>query len=288
MKRISFCLDIFLISALILCCAPLSLFAQSLEIEPEDEIARSSIEQIKAIGSRLRVYKEVKYVAGEDNQWFSADDCVYSYSLAEYDAKGKMIKKKSYTPGPDKIAFTPDDRLADYFVYEYDSEGGPIQEIHYKSNDQGQDREDYRASYKHCPLGTKTQTIRYKPDGKLVYYIIFEHNPQEQVIKDIEYGGWGPDNKWFTDDDEIFKYHTRDYDRKGRLIRAKEYHSEHNGKGADNQWFSSDDEIYATREIFYNKKGLAVKTYKCIEKGSDNQWFTKDDVLQYYTLRFYK
>lgn len=288
MKQLSFSLIIFLLPAFFLFSEPKDLIAQSLEYEPDEEVTRSSIEKIKAMHSRFRLYKEVKYVAGADNKWFTADDTVYNYSLAEYDPKEKMIKKKSYTCGTDKIAFTADDRLEDYFVYEYDPEGGPIQEIHYKTNDQGQAIEDYRASYKHCPLGTKTQTVRYNSNGEVIYCIIFEHNNKEQVIKDVEYNEPGPDNEWFTSDDRILRYHIRDYDGQGKLTKAREYSSNYGGKGHDNQWFTADDNVHAAREFFYDKNGLAVKTLKYIGKGPDNQWFTEDDTLQYYTLRFYK
>jgi hypothetical protein len=235
----------------------------------------------------IRATKEIKYVAGPDKKWFTKDDEVYHYFTAQYDSEGEMINKKCYSPGKDNTAFSPDDTLQGYFVYDYDPEGGPLKETSYKLTESGKFEPVYYALYQHTVLGRKAKSVRYNPQGKIIRCIIFEYNPQGKVVKDVEYIGPGPDNKWFIADDEIEKYHKREYDGDGRMVRAMEYLAEGGGKGLDGKWFTPDDVITSARVFSYNKDGQVAQTNKYIAAGADNQWFTDDDVLQYYTLRYY-
>ena len=72
----------------------------------------------------LQAYKEVKFVAGPDKQWFTPDDQIYQYYLAEYDDLGRMIKKIGYK----------DDQPQEYWVYKYNVQNRPVEEIYYKNN----------------------------------------------------------------------------------------------------------------------------------------------------------
>ena len=230
--------------------------------------------------------KEVKFTAGKDGKWFTEDDEVYQYYLAEYDKKGKMVKKKCFDPGEDKIPFTKDDQLKEYWVYEYNANSEPVKEIYYKAAGLGKFEEGYYGLYDLNSSGKKVREVRYK-NKEIIRYITYEYGLQGSVVKDVEYTGNGPDGKWFTSDDEIEKYHKREYDSGGRLVRAMEYHVDKEGKGPDNIWFTADDVISSTRVFFYDKSGRAAKVCKYIGSGPDKIWFTDDDVLQYYTLRYF-
>ncbi|MFA6216963.1 MAG: hypothetical protein WDL87_04830 [Candidatus Omnitrophota bacterium] len=244
-------------------------------------------------GKSVYADKEIKYVAGADNQWFTADDEVYHYFLTERDKKGRMLKKLCYTIGKDSLAFTADDELQEYQVYGYNKQQKAEKEITFNSPGPDEkwftadDAQKYRAVYEYDSRGNKSREVRYNDTKEVIYYTVFEYNKQGWPLKDVDYSGDGADNKWFSSDDRIEKYHQREFDAYGKLLRAREYHSQHNGMGKDEVWFNADDVVSAARELLYNDLGQVVKTKKYIGSGPDNQWFTVDDILQYYTVRLY-
>ncbi|MDD4908080.1 MAG: hypothetical protein PHJ00_03360 [Candidatus Omnitrophica bacterium] len=234
----------------------------------------------------MRATHEVKYVPGKDNKWFTPDDEVYHYYLAEYYSNGKMSKKSCYTAGFDKLPFTSDDHLQDYFVYEYDRLGGPVKEEHYKVVD-GKDVFDFYSLDEHNAAEIKTKVARYNFEGEVLTYVVYGRGADGRLTQDVVYNGRGADGIWFTGDDKIEKYHIREYDKDDRLLRAREYHIDHNGRGADGIWFTGDDVVFAGKELTYGKAPYPTTTLKYLEPGPDGVWFTGDDVLEYYTVRAY-
>ncbi|HOW35071.1 MAG TPA: hypothetical protein PL155_01465 [Candidatus Omnitrophota bacterium] len=235
----------------------------------------------------LHATQEIKYVAGKDGKWFTDDDEIYHYYLATYDDRGKMTKRECLTTQLDYFASNAGDKLQNYIVYKYDAEGGPVKEAGYKKTESGKDLEEYHAVYEHDALGNKTKTIRYDSKGEIIRYITYQYDPQGRIMQDVEYTAKGTDNQWFTADDEIEKYHKREYDNQGKLIHVTECHAQHQGRGPDGQWFTLDDVVSSTKVYAYNNEGLVAKTLKYLKPGPDHAWFTDDDVLQYYTLRYY-
>lgn len=231
-------------------------------------------------GNDIYEEKEIKYVAGADKQWFTADDEVYHYFLTERDKKGRMLKKLCYTTGTDSLIFTPDDALQEYQVYVYNSRQKADGEVVYGKDS----RQKYRVAYEYDARGNKSRDVRYNNAKEIIYYTAYEYDTQGRMVKDVEYAGRGADNKWFSPDDQVEKYHKSEFDGQGKLLRVREYHAQHNGRGEDEAWFSADDAVYATKELLYDDLGRLLKTKKFIGAGPDNQWFSGDDILQYYTV----
>ncbi|MFH0838725.1 MAG: hypothetical protein V1893_00880 [Candidatus Omnitrophota bacterium] len=246
-----------------------------------------------AIKQGIRLLKEVKYVVGKDNKWFTDDDAIYHYFVYEYDDNGGTTKKMTYTIGPDGIGFTSDDELQEYQAYEYDTIGKLIKEVSYAGKGADNiwftpdDKEAYYYMYEYSILGSEVKATRYTADNKLERFTAFEHNLSGQLIRDIEYKHKGPDNICFTSDDELEKYHRFEYGEQGRLTRTMEYNEASKGMGSDGKWFTDDDNIFATKVCSYTKDGLLEITRKYIGKGQDNKWFTDDDILQYYIKYVY-
>jgi hypothetical protein len=276
------CLGCFLFSR------PLYLYSQFRDADED----RFSLEKTGAAeiigkasgGQNKDIYeeKEIKYVAGADKQWFTADDEVYHYFLTERDKKGRMLKRSCYTTGKDSLIFTPDDALQEYQVYVYNKQQKADGEVVYGKDS----RQKYRVAYEYDPRGNKSRDVRYNNAKEIIYYTEYEYDTQGRMVKDVEYGGRGADNKWFSSDDQLVKYHKSEFDGQGKLLRVREYHLEHNGRGEDDVWFSADDAVYAAKELFYNELAGVIKTKKYIGAGPDNRWFSGDDILQYYTVPF--
>jgi hypothetical protein len=70
--------------------------------------------------------EDIKFIAGADNQWFTPDDAVYTYTTLLYDQKGRFRYKNLYVTGPDQLPHTADDQLKSYQRYEYDTHNKPI------------------------------------------------------------------------------------------------------------------------------------------------------------------
>ncbi len=226
--------------------------------------------------------REIKYTAGPDKLWFTADDQVYHFFKAEYDGKGRMTKKICLKPGPDGVAGTADDELQDYQVFGYegnratgDTTFTPAGAIKVKS------------IYSYDRKGRKTGETRVGPDGKTVRLVAYEYADGGKLSRDMEFSSPGADGVWGTRDDVLEKYHGREYAADGRLVRMTECHRDQRGAGSDGKWFTSDDVVSSTREFVYDDRGRVVKVRKCVSAGPDGKWFTGDDVLQYYTLRSY-
>ncbi len=241
-----------------------------------------------------RVNREIKYIPGADKSWLTKDDEVYHYFICQYDSKFRMVKRTCYVAAKDKKPFTEDDQVQEYQIFIYDKTDKLVKEI--VSDSIGQDNQwftaddglKYKAVYEYDHSGNKSKEIRYGPADEITYYVIFEYVPGGLVVKDICYRGKGVDNQWFTQDDQIEKYHRFVYDSEGRLLQAMEYHADQNGAGVDGVWFNSDDFVSSIKEFISDGYGLKKKERKCIGPGMDNVWFTKDDVLQYYTIFEYK
>lgn len=238
--------------------------------------------------SNMRLYKEVKLVAGKDNQWFTADDAVYTYYTYEYDNAGRITKKASFKCSPDNIPYTADDELYHYEVFVYDGNGKTVGEITYdgKGSD-GQwftadDIEEYHFTYEYGLFGEKTKAIVYTNRSVQERCLHYGYS-LGRIVKEVEYRNKGRDNKWCTFDDKIYLYHKFKYNEHGKLTRTLEY----NNKGRDNLWFTQDDSLDAYNVRIFNKEGLRNETIKYIAKGPDDKWFTDDDVIQYYILYYY-
>jgi hypothetical protein len=239
-----------------------------------------------------RPVKEVKYVAGKDGVWFSADDEVYHYFTAAYDAGGNMLTKICYTVGSDKTGFTTDDPVQNYMSYEYDADGRLNRETYYTASGAdntwltADDAQGYYVLPEYDIQGNRISMIRYNPQREIIRVITYTYGPAGKIM-DVEYKSAGKDGQWFSGDDEIEKYHRFEYDRQGRMIRAREYHAEQKGPGADGRWFTPDDVVSSTKVFLYKRDNRVSQTKKYIGSGADRRWFTKDDVLQYYTKREY-
>jgi hypothetical protein len=220
-----------------------------------------------------RVIKEVKFVAGKDGLWFSADDQVYHYFLIAYDNAGMVFKRSCFKAGPDGIVQNADDELVDYQTFEYAPDGRLLSETSFDAKGVKQ----YTAVYEYDLKGRKISAGRVNPKNVEIRAISFYYNPQGQLVKDVEYAS-----------KQLEKYHKFEYDRKGNMIRAMEYHVKEAGMGLDGKWFTADDVISSTKEFLYNRNGLKNMEKKYIGAGVDKKWFTKDDILQYYTLFHYE
>ena len=217
--------------------------------------------------------REVKFVAGKDNLWFTADDQIYHYFLNTFDNAGWMSKRSCFKAGPDGIAQSADDELVDYQTFEYSPDAKLLTETSFDNKGAKQ----YTAVYDYDLKGRKIRVARVNPENKVIRSVAFYYNPKDQVVKDVEYAG-----------KQIEKYHKFEYDRKGLMIRAMEYHAKEKGTGQDGKWFTADDVVSSAKEFFYNKDGSKSMEKKYIKAGPDGKWFTKDDILQYYTLFHYE
>jgi hypothetical protein len=294
-----FLLWFFLCLALFLFFKPLHVYSQFRDTDEERfSLEKPGVTDIieKASGNQGKsVYadKEIKYIAGADKRMFTADDEVYHYFLTERDTKGRMLKKLCYTVGGDRLPFTADDELQEYQVYAYNKQQKAEKEITFSSPGRdlqwftADDAQKYSVVYEFDPRGNKSRDVRYNDTKEVIYYTAYEYNKQGSLVKDVDYSGRGADKIWFSADDQIEKYHQRECDPQGKLLRVREYHSQHNGMGEDGIWFSADDVVSSARELIYNDHGRVIKTKKYVGAGLDLQWFTADDILQYYTVRLY-
>jgi hypothetical protein len=223
----------------------------------------------------ILVDKEIKYIAGEDKQWFTDDDAIYEHYQIERDATtGKMLKSSRFLPGKDKIPFTYDDILKEFQVFEYGFDGNLLKESSYDGqNAKKKYAQLSKTVYEYDAKGRKVKRICSYPGKKETRSMVYSYDEAGNQVQDVEYKG--------TD---IEKYHRFEYDASGKLTRAMEYHVEHNGKGADGVWFTPDDVVSSTKECFYNADGAKSEDHKYISPGPDGQWFTKDDQMQYYVL----
>jgi hypothetical protein len=215
---------------------------------------------------------EIRFVAGKDKLWFTQDDEVCHYYLKEVDDNGRVVKRSYIKPGKDNISLTADDELQDYQVFSYRPDGRVKREVSYD----GEKHKQYTAEYIYDALGKKTDVRRFDPRGREIRHMTYIYNVQGQVVQDEEYVN-----------DKLEKYHRFEYDDKGRIKRAVEYHSEKNGAGADGKWFTPDDVVSSAKEYFYDADGDQCKDKKYIGAGPDGKWFTDDDEIQYYTLSEY-
>ena len=293
MKRIFLLCDSILLAATLLFFSPIAAvsYAEKLEFDSEetDFLAVGSDAKQNAGKNvpRIRLpQKEVKFVAGKDGKWFTDDDEVYHYFLAEYNNKGQMTERTCYGIGKDEILFSGDDSLKEFLVFEFDAQGRQAKKRSFKVISSSEIAEDYCSVPEFDAQGREIRDLRYRSDA-IIGYLTFEYGPLGKVEKDVEYSGTGPDKKWFSADDEIEKYHRREYRSDGKPLRAIEYLHDQQGSGADNRWFTSDDVISSTKIFFYDSAGFVNRVNKYISKGTDGVWFTDDDVLQYYTIRYY-
>jgi hypothetical protein len=254
-------------------------FAQPLEIDQEQRLKpqKPGVDDLRKNipapdEQNTRVSREVKFVAGKDNLWFTADDQIYHYFLNACDSAGLVTKRSCFKAGPDGIAQSADDELVDYQTFEYSAEGKIMAETSFDNKNVKQ----YTAVYDYDLKGRKIGLARVNPKNEEIRSIAYYYNPKGQLAKDVEYAG-----------KQLEKYHKFEYDRKGLMTRAMEYHVKEKGIGPDGKWFTADDVVSSTKEFFYNKDGSKSMEKKYVGAGPDGQWFTKDDVLQYYTLFHY-
>ncbi|MFH0738549.1 MAG: hypothetical protein V2A59_01645 [Candidatus Omnitrophota bacterium] len=240
---------------------------------------------------KMQISESVQYTPANNYNHLSEEDNPYYHYAYEHDGAGRIIKKKCYAIGKNNTIVTADEYLKNYTAYEYENDR-PVREVCYSSmGTDGKwftpdDIEIYRSVYGYGSDGKRIRSVKYGREGSILQYTTFENNSRGLVSKDIVYKGKGPDDRWFTIDDEIEKYHRFEYNN-GKLARIAEYNQQHNGRGPDNLWFSADDKIFATKEFSYCEDGHMAKIKKCIGPGPDNAWFTEDDVVQYYTVYDY-
>lgn len=199
---------------------------------------------VVAVAARDR---ELKYVAGADGKWFSEDDQLYHYFVVEHDAGGSVIKR---------TCFKPDNSVQDSQEYSY-GRGGAISR---ETSFDGQGNKLYDAVYQYDSRGRKTRVIRYNPAGQEIWSMNFEYGPKGLLVKDFEYKG-----------SQLEKWHAFEYDKKKRMVRAREYKT-------------LEGPVFAAKEFFYNPDGSKSKEHKYTGPGPDGVWFTPDDVMQYYTV----
>lgn len=293
MKRIFLLCGSILLTATLLFFSPIAAvsYAERLELDSEEtDFLAVRFDAKQNAGKnvpRIKLpQKEVKFVAGKDGKWFTDDDEVYHYFLAEYNNKGQMTERTCYGIGKDKILFSNDDPLKEFLVFEFDAQGRQSKKRSFKVISSSKIVEDYYSVPEFDVQGREVKDVRYR-SHTIIGYLIFEYGPLGKVVKDVEYSGPGPDGVWFGADDEIKKYHRREYRSDGKPLHAMEYLIDQQGRGADNQWFTADDVVSSARVFCYDDAGFVNKVNKYIDKGADGRWFTDDDVLQYYTLRYY-
>ena len=210
-----------------------------------------------------RPYREVKYVAGKDNTWGTADDSIYHYFTYDFDKDGKVLKKMCFKIGFDNVPFTGDDELQDYQVFEYDPTGKITKETSYD----GKNIEQYHAVYECDKDGKKVRLAKYNAAGEVIHRTTFEYDQANKLIKDVEYASPG---------DKIEVYHRFEYDNKEKLVRISEYYTDHQ------------DSASSIKMYFYNKDGTVNNEKQYIGAGPDGKWLSDDDALQYYVLYFYR
>jgi hypothetical protein len=254
-------------------------FAQPLEMDQEQRfnLQKPEVDDLRQnvpapAKPNAQAIKEIKYVAGKDALWFTADDQIYHYFLITFDSAGLVSKRSCLKAGSDGIAQSADDELVDYQVFEYAPDGKILTETSFDPKGVKQ----YTVVYDYDLKGRKTSVSRINPKNEEIRSISFYYNPKGQLVKDVEYAA-----KLFE------KYHKFEYDRKGLMARAMEYHIKEKGIGPDGKWFTADDVVSSTKEFSYNKDGSKSREKKYIGAGPDGKWFTQDDILQYYTLFHY-
>jgi len=232
----------------------------------------------------------IKYVPGKNHTGRCEDDDLYTYYIYEQDALGRTARKIGYNVGPNNTKVVSDEYLKYYVNFEYDFKGKLIKDFSYNAKGPddkwftADDVENYHSVYGYCHHGKKNKVVRHTLDGNVFDYTTFKINRRGWIIKDVVYKGKGADNTWFTADDVIEKYHRFEYNAKGYLLRAMEYHTKFNGRGADNKWFTADDVISSTKGFIYNDAGMLTQIKKFTLPGPDKKWFTDDDIPQYYTM----
>jgi len=278
-KRILYGLIVVGLQGLVLFLSPPVSSAQRLENDQEERftLPKPGIDELRKeipepAMQDARESREIKYVEGKDGTWFTADDQIYHYFLPEYDDKGRMSKKSCFKAGADGIAQSSDDELVDYQTFEY----GPDNNIQTETSFDAKGAKQYTIVYDYDAKGRKVKAARVNPNNEQIRSTVFYYNSRGLLVKDVEFAG-----------KDIEKYHRYEYDRKGIMTKAMEYHVKQNGKGPDGKWFTADDVVSSTKEFFYNKNGTKAMEKKYIGAGPDGAWFTKDDVLQYYTLFYY-
>ncbi len=242
---------------------------------------------------KMRMSEGVKYLPNATQHQLAEDSDVYNHFIYEQDKSGRTVRNKCYNIGPDNTIVTTDEYLKYYLAYEYDKAGRVTREIRYDAKGADNkwftpdDVEGYSSVYEHDSKGNKLRFTRYALDGGILQYVKYETNPQGLITREVIYKAKGPDNVWFSEDDEIEKYHYFWYDYSGSLLRIAEYHAQLNGRGPDGVWFSPDDVISSTKVFSYCEDGYLAKISKYIDPGADKIWFTDDDIAQYYTVYDY-
>jgi hypothetical protein len=220
-----------------------------------------------------RLKREVKYVAGKDNKWFTPDDYVCRYYPVQYDKEGKMIKKSYFEEGGDSRAFNKDDVLMEYQVFQY----GPNDRIDKEIVYDGKKKKLYTAVYEYDARGKKIRTRRYDPTGNEVNMTEYRYGSDGVLQQDVEYVRG-----------KVVKYHRFMHDHEKQYGQVTEFDAESESQGPDGIWFTRDDTVSAAKECFYNPDYTKASEKKYLESGPDKKWFTKDDVMQYYTVFEYE
>jgi YD repeat-containing protein len=259
--------------------------------------------------------KTTEYISnGKDGIWFNSDDDIDLITV--YNKAGEIVESYSFNnPGPDGIYHTQDDVYNSYELHFYDKNGNEIEFI--AGNSAGKDgiwlTEDdgfsalYAYEYENNLL---TKEIQYSDTDVISSYSIFNYNQDSKIDIEWCYKGPGPDNNWFTEDDELSTETTYQYDEFGNISRKTVGHDkydnvsywysysynsdnkiiesvEYNKAGNDNKWFTDDDVIKSREHYEYNKKGQITLSIVSNSPGTDGIWFNSDDNINSYVVYNY-
>ncbi len=99
---------------------------QLLEIGKEGAAALEG--QPVLVPEKVLVDKEIKYIVGKDNEWFTEDDSIYEHYQILHDNAGKIIKRSCFKVGKDMQPYTYDDKLQNFQTFEYGFDGKLLKE----------------------------------------------------------------------------------------------------------------------------------------------------------------
>ena len=196
--------------------------------------------------------------SGPDMEWFTDDDGLTNNGSYHYDDADRLVQSNYYSPGADLIAFTDDDVMTGYRKTIYSEDGLSSRRIYY--------------------IGSGPDGVWQNSDDVFTGYNNYEYDGNGNITQVIYYEGVGPDGDWFTSDDLIspfYPHSSREYDQNNNLIRITYSNGD---AGADGTLFTNDDiQRYHTRE--FNGKNVLISDTTYFDPGADGNWLTNDDVI---------
>lgn len=198
--------------------------------------------------------------AGDDREWFNADDAAQYAITYAYDAQEIRVKTVYHAgAGADGVWLTGDDEL-----------------LKYQQRDRVSDTEERETLY----LAPGPDGLWFTFDDIPRYYNRMETDKQNHWMRYSTIVEPGVDATWFTDDDVPSSYTLDESALSDPLLGNISRQINYQDAGPDGIWFNADDTPSRYSVQNYTAE---LRSINYSGPGADNVWFTADDSIVNYS-----